>query len=324
MIKNIKTLGFVAISGFAMSAAYALIVNDNAAEHAFDDGDAPSARHTVNGDSGEFVLTDEGYAIKAAWRGDYSLDDVGAALAELDDELEIEIKQDGVKERVKFERRDGAIRTAYYRDGDKLPDGEQADRAAGALFLKFLRISGLKSGERVSALLKSGDTASVLEEIDALERDRAKRRYIVALIEQSDLSPTDIDALSQTFEPIASDHDLRIAITALLETEKLTPPQAARLLLTAREQIESDHDLRMVLSKSAGFFSANDDFAAAWMDAYAGLQSSYDQRLALEEIAAAAKGEPALLAAYRKAAQAISDDADRKRALEAIGEEAER
>jgi hypothetical protein len=324
LIKNIKALGFLAIGAFALSAVYALIVKDNAAEHAFDDGDAPSARHTINGDSGEFVLTDEDFTIKAAWRGDYSLNDAGAALAELDDELEIEIKQGGVKERVKFERSNGAIGAIYYRDGDKLPKGGEADQAAAALFLKFLRISGLKSDERVSALLKAGGAASVLEEFNALERDRAKRRYSVALIEQSDLSPTDIDALSQTFESIASDHDLRIAMTALIENETLTAAQVARLLTIAGRQIESDHDLRLVLSASAGFFSANDDFASAWMDAYARLQSSYDQRLALGKIAAAAKGDPALLAAYRKAAQAISDDADRERALEAIGEETER
>jgi len=324
LIKNIKALGFLAIGAFALSAAYALIVKDDDAEHAFDDDDKKSSHHTINGDSGEFVLADDDYTIKAEWSGDYSLNDAGAALAELDDEIEIVLKQDGVKERVKFERRDGAIRTTYYRDGDKLPDGEEADQAAGALFLKFLRISGLKSGERISALLKTGDTASVLEEIDALERDRAKRRYVVALIEQSDLSPAEIDALSQTFEQIESDHDLRIAITALIENETLTAAQVARLLTIAGRQIESDHDLRLVLSESADFFSKNSDFDDAWMDAYAGLQSNYDQRLALEEIAVAAKGDPALVAAYRKAAQAISDDADRERALEAIGEEAER
>ncbi len=323
MIKNIKALGFLAIGAFILSAVYALIVKDGATERSFDGSDERSSRYTINGDSGEFVLTDEDFTIKAEWRGDYSLNDAGAALAELDDELEIEIKQDGVKERVKFERRDGAIGAAYYRDGDKLPEGEEADQAAGALFLKFLRLSGLKSGERISALLKTGDTASVVAEIDALERDRAKRRYVVALIEQSELSPTEIDALSQTFKKIESDHDLRIAITVLLENETLTTAQVARLLPIAGRQIENDHDLRLVLSANAGFFSANDGFADAWMDAYAGLQSSYDQRLALEKVVVAAKGDPALLAAYRKAAEAISDDADRERALEAIGEETE-
>ncbi len=320
LIKNIRTLGFLAIGAFTLSAVYALIAKDNAAERSFDDDDKQSSHHTINGDSGEFVLTDDDYTIKAEWRGDYSLDDLGAALAELDDELEIEIKQDGVKERVKFERRDGAIRTTYNRDGDKLPEGEEANQAAAALFLKFLRISGLKADERVSALLKTGDAASVLKEINALERDRAKRRYAVALIEQRDLSPTEIDALSQAFEQIKSDQDLRIAIAAVLENETLTAAQAAQLLAIAAKQIESDHDLRLVLSASADFFSKNSDFDDAWMDAYAGLQSSYDQRLALETIASAAKDDPALLAAYRKAAQTISDDTGRERALEAIGE----
>jgi len=300
------------------------MVKDDAAEHAFGDGDERSSRHTINGDSGEFVLTDDGYAIEANWRGDYSLNDLGAALGELDDELEIRIKQDGVKERVQFERRDGAIRTTYYRDGDKLPEGEEADQAAAALFLKFLRLSGLKADERVSALLKTGNAASVLKEIDALERDRTKRRYAVALIEQSDLSPADIDGLTERLGRIESDHDLRIAATALLENETLTAAQAARLLATAGRQIESDHDLRLVLSASADLLSTDSNLTDAWMNAYAGLQSSYDQRQALEAIASATKNDPALLAAYRKAAQAISDDADRERALEPIDGEAER
>lgn len=324
-MKNIKALAFLTIAAFIVSATYALLVRNNAAEFSFDDDDdGKSSSHTARGDSGEFVFSDDGYAVKAEWRGDYSLDEFGAALDGLDDELEIEINQDGVKQRVKFERRDDAIHTTFYRDGDKLSDVEEAVQAGAALFLKFLRISGLKSDERVTALIKTGGAASVLDEMDALERDRAVRRYAVALIEQSDLTPAEISRLTDKFERIESDHDLRIAVAALLENETLTAPQASHLLTISASQIENDHDLRMVLSESAAFFSAEGDFANAWMDAYAELQSDYDQRLALEEIAAAAKGDPALMAAYRKAAQAIGDEQDRKRALEAVGEETER
>jgi hypothetical protein len=321
-MKNIKTLAYITIAAVVISATYAIFVRDDAAEFSFDDDGGEHS--SIHGDSGEFVLTDDAYTVKAEWSGDYSLNDLGAALAELDDELEIRIKQDGAKERVKFKRRDGAIRATYYRDGDKLPVGEEADQAAAALFLKFLRISGLKSDERVSALLKTGGAASVLKEIDALERDRAKRRYAVALIEQSDLSPTDLDGLTERLGRIENDHDLRITATTLLENETLTAAQATRLLATAGRQIESGHDLRMVLSASADLLSANGSLFDAWMDAYAGLQSSYDQRRALEEIAAEAKGDPVLLAACRKAAAAITDETERQRALEAIGEETER
>jgi hypothetical protein len=321
-MKNIKTLAYITIAAVVISATYAIFVRDDAAEFSFDDDGGEHS--SIHGDSGEFVLTDDAYTVKAEWSGDYSLNDLGAALAELDDELEIRIKQDGAKERVKFKRRDGAIRATYYRDGDKLPVGEEADQAAAALFLKFLRISGLKSDERVSTLLKTGGAASVLKEIDALERDRAKRRYAVALIEQSDLSPTDLDGLTERLGRIENDHDLRITATTLLENETLTAAQATRLLATAGRQIESGHDLRMVLSASADLLSANGSLFDAWMDAYAGLQSSYDQRRALEEIAAEAKGDPVLLAACRKAAAAITDETERQRALEAIGEETER
>jgi hypothetical protein len=321
-MKNIKTLAYITIAAVVISATYAMFAGDDTAEFSFDDDD--HGQSSLHGDNGEFVLTDEAYTVKAEWRGDYSLNGLGMALAELDDELEIRIKQDGVKQRVKFKRRDGAIRTTYYRDGDKLPKGEETDQAADALFLKFLRISGLKSDERVSALLKTGGAASVLQEIDTLERDRAKRRYAVALIEQGDLSPTDLDGLTERLGGIENDHDLRIAATTLLESETLAAPQAARLLAAAGKQIESGHDLRLVLAASADLLSANGSLFDAWMDAYAGLQSSYDQRRALEEIAAKAKGDPVLLAACRKAAAAITDETERQRALEAIGEETER
>ncbi len=324
MIKNTKILALLTVGAVVVSASYALFAGGDTSEPSFDDNNGRSSRHTINGDSGEYALNDDGYTVNAEWRGDYGLNDLGAELAELDDELEIEIMQDGVKQRVKFEHHDGAIRTAYYRNGDKQPKGEETDRAATALFLQFLRISGLKSDERVAALTKTGAAASVLDEIDALARDRARRRYAIALIEQIDLSPAEITTLTEKFERIESDHDFRIAAAALLENETLTSPQAAHLIMTAGRQIESDHDLRIVLSASADLFSTDSDFDGAWMDAYAELQSSYDQRLALEEIAAAAKTDPALLAAYRKAAQAISDGPDRNRALEAIGENTER
>ncbi len=323
MIKNVKTLAFLTIGAFAISATYALLVGNDTAEHTLDEDEERAAHHNNNGDSGEFVFKGDNYTVKAEWRGDYSLNGLGTGLGALDDELEIEIKQGGGTERVKFERRSDAIHTAYYSNGDKQPKDEETDNAAAALFLKFLRISGLKSDGRVAALTKAGGVASVLEEIDALERDRAVRRYAVSLIEQSDLSPAEIDRLAEKLALIESDHDLRVAAAALLDSDALTSAQAASLLTTAGRQIDSDHDLRMLLTAGAVLISTDGDVANAWMDAYAELQSGYDQRLALEKIAAAAKDDPALMTVYRKAAQAISDDTDRKRAFEAIDEEAD-
>jgi len=275
---SIRTLAFLTIGAVFISAAYALVFSNDASDHSFDDDGGRSVRHTINGDSGEFVLKDEDRTIKADWRGDYSLNDLGTALSALDDEFEIEIKEDGLRERIEFERSGRDIEITYYLDGEEQPDGDEKDNAVAALFLKFLRASGLKSEERVSALIIKGGSASVLEELDALEGGHAMRQYAVALVEQADLSPAEIKLLTEKLDVIDSDHDLGRTLEAILEHETVTA-ETAPALIEAAKKIEGDHDLRQLVEAFAET-PVGDDGLGLVLGLYERIESDHDLRVA--------------------------------------------
>ncbi len=311
---SIRTLAFLTIGAVFIAAAYALVFRNDATELSFSDEGGRSVRHTINGDNGEFVLKDEDRTIKADWRGDYSLNDLGTALGALDDEFEIEIKQDGLKERAEFERDGSNIETTYYIDGVQQPDNEETDKAVAALFLKFLRASGLNSDARVSALLKKGGVAAALTEMDALESGNAIRQYAAALVEQADLSPTQIIELTKKLGAIDSDHDLSRTLETIVEHEGVNA-QTAPALIDAAKNITSDHDLRQLIEAFAES-PLSDEALGLVLDLYERIESDHDLRVAamalLDNEALTASQAARLLAA---AGERIESDHDLRMVL---------
>ncbi len=284
-MKSLRSLAILAGTAVFVSAAYAVVTGDGRSGGFHftisDDDDGRSVRHMTHGDQSEFSLRENGYSIKAAWSGEFMLDESGDYIRTVDDELQIEITEDGEKERAVFEDGDG-LEAVYYRNGDKQPEGEDTDKAVRALVLKFLRASGVKADERVAALLKRGDASAVLAEFDHLEGGHAKRRYTTALVEQADLTETDIIALTEALKDIESDHDLGGAIEAIVEQEDVTD-NAAKALLATATSIESDHEMRQIVEAFAER-PLDDAAMGLLLGLYKQIDSDHDLRVAAEAL----------------------------------------
>ena len=282
-MKSLRTLAILTIGSILVSAAYALTVRDSGTSISIEEDDSGhSVRHTVSGDDSQFTLKDEGRVIKAAWNGDFKLDKTGTDIVELDDELEIYVKQDGVKERAEFEQHSSSIKKTYYLDGDEVEEGAEANEAISALLLKFLRASGLKAEQRVSDMLDTGGPAAVLAEMDNLRDGHALRHYVIALTEQADLSSDEILTLTEKISVLESDHDLSSALEAILENETITA-QTAPALIEAAKEIESDHDLRQLVEAFAERPLSTEETMLV-LDLYERLESSHDLRVAAEAL----------------------------------------
>ena len=285
MMFSLKALAAMAVGAVVVSAAYAMLVSEKhgggfsyTAE--FDDDNG--AHFILNGDRGDFILRDDGRTLKARWRGDFHLDETGDAIGEIGKSLEIEISDDGAKKSAEFSRDDDVIKTAYYRDGEEQPAGEETDEAIKELVLKFLRASGFKSDERVAAILKQGGSAAVLSEMDRLEGGHAKKQYTESLTEQTDLAPQQILDLIGKLDDIDSDHDLSSALEAILDNEAVTVTTAPAIL-TAAQGLESDHSLRTLIEAIAERPLDEDSFTLL-IGLYARIDSDHDMRLAAEAL----------------------------------------
>ncbi|GJL94147.1 MAG: hypothetical protein DHS20C05_05520 [Hyphococcus sp.] len=352
-MNSLRTLAFIVIGAVLISAAYAFSARDNNHGNSFDDDDGRTVRQTFIGDKGEFLFRDENRKIKAEWNGEFSLDEAGSSVGDLDDELEITLQENGVKERIEFEDRRSGIEVTYYRDGEEQDASEETDAAIAAGFLKFLRASGMKADERVSIILARGGNAAVLEEISVLEGGHALRAYTDAFTVQANLTAADIISLTEKLSVIESDHDLSGALETILENETLSEEaavalinaaqsidndhelrqlieafanrpineEAMNLVMTLFERIESDHDLRV----AAQTLFENDRLNAAQteklLDAAAdNIESDHDLRLVLTESADMILESEALSQAWFNAYEHISSDHDQRLALEAIAE----
>lgn len=357
-MKNLKTLSAVAIGAFVMSLAYAIAFNDDGDgdfDVEFDDENGHSVRHIVNGDRGEFVRRDDDGALKASWRGDFELSNNGNGLKSLERKLEIETDDDDETRRVVFKDNDGSIETAYFIGDEEQPAGEETNAAAADLFLQFLRASGVRSDERVKALLKTGGVETVLAEFDHLDGDDAFRRYAVALVEESDLSTEEITHLADKLKSVESDHDRRLVLRAILEHETLSP-ETTPLLIRAARSIESDHDLRLLVEAFAerklnndamdlalglyGRIESDHDLrisaeallenaaltklqAARVLEVAADeIESDHDMRLLLTETAAMFSEEPALTDAWLQGFATLESGHDQRLSIEAVAENA--
>ncbi len=292
-----------------IAAGYAFAFKNSSSGFSFHEDGGNAFRNTVNGDRGAFVLKEDGREIKAEWRGDYSLDETGTRLGDLDDEFELEIEDDSVSERLEIEKRGDEIVTAYYLDGEEQTDSDRATEAAKALFLKFLRSSGQKAEERVAIIFDNGGVAAVVEELDALESSHALSRYAQGLVEQEKLSTPEINTLISKLEFLESDYDLGQALEAILENQTITA-EITPALIKAAGKIESDHDLRKLLEAFAEQAQSDTAFELL-LNLYGTIESDYDLRAAttalLENDALTAQQAAQLIAA---AGEQIDSDHD--------------
>lgn len=315
-MKHLRTLAALVVAVVFISAIYAFAVADRSAdwEINIDEDTGRTVRHTISGDRGEFVLRDDERAIKAVWRGEFALNEFGTDIAELDDRLEVALEEDGGRERVEFRNEAGGVSRTYFLNGEEQEDNTATQEAIADLLLRFFRASGMKADERVKALIAQGGASAALAEIELLSADHAVSQYAVALSEQAELSPAEMERLAQRLKTIKGDHDLARALAAILEHENITA-QTAPILIAAAEAIRSDHDLRQLVEAFAEK-PLDDESLGLALGLYDRIDGDHDLRVAasafLEGGALNAAQTARLLAA---AAQRIESDHDMRMVL---------
>jgi hypothetical protein len=246
----------------------------------------------------------------------------------------------------------GTITHAYFVGGLPRPWDDEARRQLATDLPRLVRRSGLGAEQRTQSILEKKGVPGVLEEIDKLEGDYARRLYFQALVKQAPLDAASVlPVLSKIIErmttsdydrretlttiagrvklnergaaayvaaigPMTSDYDRRQALSALFAMQPL-PAGVANLALKSTAAMHSDYDRREVM-RAALVHGASVDNADALFPSIAQIQSSYDKReVLLELIKANAVGADARNALLTVAA-GVSSDYDRRVVLNAF------
>ena len=277
---------FLAGAAVAAAITFAVFLGDSETEFDVED-DGSRIQHTVRGDSSEFSLKEDDLAIKAEWRGEFKLNDAGAGISVVDDFLVINLKENGVSERVRFEKDGRKVVASYWREGEEQEPGAETEARIGDVTLRFLRASAFEAEMRVARLLKRGGADAVLAEIDQLKSDYAIRRYAIALSKHETLSPEQLSILIEKLSWLNGDHDMARALQTIVDNQDVSG-EAMLALLSVADEIDSDYEKRRVLAVIAKkpLPAEGAEAAVALLET---IDGAYDYRVAAEALLSGAE-----------------------------------
>jgi hypothetical protein len=186
---------------------------------------------------------------------------------------------------VKISSSNGTLTRAYFVAGMKRPWDAEAKTFLATQLPILIRQSGLGAESRVKSIFAKKGTSGVLDEIDLLGGDYARRLYMVALIDVARLDSTTVQPLLQRAGRLMrSDYDRRQVLEHVAATVALDQKGAAAYV-RAMDSMTSDYDQRMALSALTTRHAAAVD-GDTLLPALRHINSSYDKRMVLEDLLA--------------------------------------
>jgi hypothetical protein len=210
----------------------------------------------------------------------------------------------------------GTLTRSYYVGGLSRPWDEDARLFLATQLPVLVRRSGLGADARVKSIFEKKGVNGVLEEIDLLGGDYARRLYFTALIDLARFDSNGVKpVLARVGQRMTSDYDRRQVLEQVAARVALDQAGAAAYI-QAMASMKSDYDQRQALSALVKRHGAVVD-GDAMVAAVGHMKSSYDKRMVLADVI----GRGALSLDSKKsvlqAAAGMSSDYDRGQVLTA-------
>jgi hypothetical protein len=176
----------------------------------------------------------------------------------------------------------GTLTRTYFVAGLKRPWDDEAKRFLATQLPIVVRRSGMGAEVRVKRIFERRGVSGVLEEIDRLGGDYARRLYLVALVDVARFDSTSVQPLLQrTGQRIKSDYDRR-QVLEHVASRVVLDGEGSRAYVQAMETMRSDYDQREALNALTKSGAPVDGDAV--FKAIAHMTSSYDKRMVLTDI----------------------------------------
>jgi hypothetical protein len=176
----------------------------------------------------------------------------------------------------------GKLTHAYYIGGMSRPWDNDARTFLATQLPVLVRRSGLGAEARVKSIFERKGASGVLEEVDLLGSDYARRLYLVGLIDVAHFDSNGVQpVLSRVARNMTSDYDRRLVLERIASQVTLDQRGAAAYA-ESMASMKSDYDQRQALTaliKSNGAVVDGDAIVAA----VGHMKSSYDKRMVLAD-----------------------------------------
>jgi len=222
---------------------------------------------------------------------------------------------DGVPHTVEVTATGGNLAHEYFVGGRSQGWNAEGRRFLGTELPQLVRRSGMGGESRVKSIFDARGFDAVLDEVDRLLSDYARRLYLVTLI---DVARPDsgraVPIIERTASRMMSDYDRR-SVLAHVASKVSLDSRGSLAYVRAMAVMKSDFDQREALNALTRSGAGLDGDAA--FQAVAHMRSSYDKRMVLTEIIARGGLSAATKRGVLAAATELQSDYDRRQILTA-------
>jgi hypothetical protein len=209
----------------------------------------------------------------------------------------------------------GTITREYFVGGTSRGWNDEGRRFLATQLPLLVRHSGIGAESRVRSIFAKKGVSGVLEEIDLLGSDYARRLYFVALVDTARLDSSGVVPVFQRVaQRMTSDYDRRQVLQHVASHAKLDQ-RAVSAYVQALGAMKSDYDQREALNALTKSGAALDGDAA--FQAVSHMRSSYDKRMVLTEIIERGNLSVDTRRALLKSVAEMPSDYDRRQVLTA-------
>jgi len=228
-----------------------------------------------------------------------------------------EEKRSGRTQRLVFEADAAGIQRTYSVDGQTKPLDAEGRRWLAEAIPALLRETGLNSKERVNRLHAQGGPAKVLAEIERIQSDHARGKYIKAFATMGPLAETPLQQLLDATSPLESNFEKRGALTAIMASQTLSASHQVGVL-NAVTKMDSSFEQRGVMVALAPRLAATDEVAQAWYAALDSIDSDFEKRGVIEALARRESLTPAQILVSLQSTLKLDSDFEHANALKSL------
>lgn len=278
---------------------------------------AQQRSHTVHDGETHIVNTHDGRHLEIRSRGAVEFNDAGDWVTSVapGGQFTAEERDGGSERRIEFRPGEGGPRIRYFVNGDERPLDASGRAWAQRLVFRAVRESGLGAERRVARIRARSGVNGVLQEIERMESDVARRHYYRALLNGGPLSDGEFArVMDDVGRRMDSDVETRLVLFDAVDRAEDGARVAA--VLRAAERIDSDVETRLVLNRVNERHRLADAASRdAFFRAVGGMGSDVERRLVLNAAVEDGLADGPSRDAFFRAVSAFDSDVERRLVL---------
>ncbi len=226
-------------------------------------------------------------------------------------------KRDGHKYRIDFEEDHGSIKRSYSVDGQPQALDAAAKRWVADSIANFIRETGRNAEVRIRRIHQQGGAAAVLADIDRIQSNHTRSKYIRGLAAIGPLDESSLQQLLAAARKMDSDYELRQALQGVIEKQVLDASHQITVLQAVAD-MDSSYEQRQIMVALTPKLVADDAVAKAWLEAVSRIDSDYELRTVIETLSKRGAMTPAQLDLAIEATLRLDSDYEQATALTSL------